>query len=128
MINKKDSIFLAHRMETFIDLVQDPQAYLDRNQDVILPESFDLKITSAALYLLGDCYLRGRGLKMPLKSTGERGALETLNNMFDAVRKEVEARPYMYPKLQGVLGRGQAAMEVELKMDGFSFWSEDEDE
>jgi len=62
-IPNADTVFLAHRLDTFMDLVQDPKGYFERNPDAILPESWDLKIISAALYLLSDCYLRGKGLK-----------------------------------------------------------------
>ena len=124
-VNQSDMVFLAHRMNTFIDLVQDPQDFFKRNPDAILLESFDLKITAAALYLLVDCYLSGKGLKYHPRSRTRENAMEALAEVVDAVDNEVEARPYLYPKLCGALGRGQAAVELDWLMDGYSKWSDE---
>ena len=126
-MEKADMIFLASRINTFIDLVQDPQGYFNRNPDAILPESLDLNITSAALYLLVDCYLRGKGLNPhPRSSTRER-ARDALTAVWEAVEQEVEGRPYRYPKLHEAIGRGQASIELDLLLQGYSLWAvEDE--
>ncbi len=127
-LNHADMVFLAKRINTFVDLVQDPQDYFHRNPDAILPESLDLKITAAALYLLVDCYLRGKGLKAHPRSRTQMLFMEALSQVMNAVDQEVDARPYMYPKLSGALGRGQAAVELDLLIDGYSLWSTEEDE
>ena len=123
-----DMVFLSNRIDTFVDLVQNPKDFFNRGPENILPESFDLKVYGAALYLLVDCYLRGKGLKThPASSTRER-AFDALGAVMEAVNHEVEARPYMYPKLHGILGRGQAAVDLDFISQGFSWWApEDED-
>ncbi len=129
--DKADVVFLAKRMDTFVDLVQDPQSYFNRNPDAILPESLDLKITAAALYLLVDCYLRGKGLRMHPRSKTEVAAMEGMTAAMEAVDQEVADRPHMYPKLQGALGRGQAAVELDFMVQGYSLWAtepEDDDQ
>jgi len=118
-----DIIFLTDRMDTFVDLVQDPQGYFSRNPDAILPESFDLKITAAALYLLVDCYLRGQGLKNHPRSSTQARAMEAMTTVWAAMVQEVAARPYMYPKLNEALGRGQASVEIDLLLQGYSNWA-----
>lgn len=127
-INKSDMVFLANRINTFVDLVQDPQDYFDRKPNAILPESFDLKITAAALYLLVDCYFRGQGIKIHPRSSTQERVMEMLPAVVVAVWQEVADRPYMYPKLDGVLGRGQAAVEIDFMVQGFSLWATEEDE
>ena len=122
--DKPDIVFLASRINTFIDLVQDPQGYFNRNPDEILPESLDLKIAAASLYLLVDCYLRGQGIKTHPRSSTQGQAIEILAAVWEGVNKEVEARPHMYPKLIGALGRGQAAVELDLRLQGYSLWAE----
>lgn len=124
-LNKPDMVFLASRIDTFVDLVQDPRRYFNRNPDAILPESLDLKITAAALYLLVDCYLRGQGLRNHPRSSTQQRAMEALTAVMGAVDQEVEARPYMYPKLKEALGRGQAAVDLDLIVQGFSLWATD---
>lgn len=119
-LNHPDMVFLANKIDTFLDLVQDPQGYFKRNPDDILPASFDHQITAMALYLLGDCYLRGKGLKLHHRSKTWESAMEALSAVMKAVAKEVKARPYMYPKLSGVLGRGEAAIELDLILQGFN--------
>lgn len=122
-LDKADMVFLANRMDTFVDLVQDPQGYFNRNPDSGLPESLDLKISAAALYLLVDCYLRGQGLRIHPRSSTHARALEAMLAAMEAVDQEVEARPYMYPKLKGVLGRAQAAVDLDRMVQGFSLWA-----
>ena len=122
MVNKADMVFLAKRMDTFMDLVQDPQGYFSRNPDLILPESLDLKITAAALYLLVDCYLRGQGLRIHPRSSTQERAMGAITAVMEAIDQEVADRPYMYPKLKGALGRGQAAVELDVMLQGFSLW------
>lgn len=124
-MNKPDIIFLADRIDTFVDLVQNPQGYFKRNKDAILPESLDLKIIAAALYLLGDCYFRGKGLSLHPRSKTREIAMEALAATMNAIHKEVEARPYLYPKLSGVFGRGEAAVEFDLLLNGYSKWQEE---
>lgn len=123
-LNHSDMVFLAKRINTFVDLAQDPQGYFNRNPDDILPESLDLKITAAALYLLVDCYLRGKGLKYHPRSSTQERAMDALTAVMEAVDQEVDDRPYMYPKLSGTLGRGQAAVELDLLLQGYSKWAE----
>jgi len=123
-VNKPDMVFLTTRIDTFVELVQDPQGYFTRNPDAELPESLDLKIIAAALYLLVDCYLRGQGLKQHPRSSTRHRASEVMA----AVRQEFAARPYMYPKLDGALGRGQAAVDLDFILQGFSLWSMGDDE
>jgi hypothetical protein len=124
-MTKADIIFLSHRFETFVDLVQDPQSYFRRHPDSILPESNDLKISAAALYLLVDCYLRGKGIIYHPASKTLGLAQEALSDIFTGIHKEVLARPHLYPKLVGILARGQAAVELDWLIDGYSKWSED---
>lgn len=124
-MNESDMVFLAGRVDTFIDLVQDPQGYFKRHQDTILPESLDLKMLAAAIYLLVDCYLRGKGLKYHPRSKTWVGAIKALYEVWNAINNEVKARPYLYPKLQGALARGEAAVELDWLIDGYSKWSEE---
>lgn len=121
---RSDSAFLAGRIDTFLDLVQDPNAYFKRHPDAILPESFDLKIIAAALYLLVDCYLRGGGLKYHPRSKTVTEAMDALSDVWQEVNKEIEARPYLYPKLSQAIGRGQASVELDWLLQGYSKWSE----
>jgi len=121
---ESDMVFLAKRLETFVDLVQDPQAYFERDRDDILPGSPDHKILAAALYLLIDCYLRGEGLKFHHASKTLVDAMDRLSVIWGTIQREVTARPYLYPKLNGALGRGQAAVELDWLLDGYSKWSE----
>ena len=126
--NKPDMVFLTNKMDTFVELLQDPPGYFNRKPDPVLPESLDLKIISAALYLLVDCYLRGQGLKLhPRSITQERG-MEALTTVWMAVTHEVAARPHMYPNLHGAFGRGAAAVDLDFMLEGFSLWSTEEDE
>ena len=126
--DKPDIVFLANRINTFIDLVQDPQGFFNRVLDGMPPKSLDIMINAASLYLLVDCYLRGRGLKIHPRSSTQDEAMETLVAVMQAIDEEVEARPYRYPKLIGVMGRGQAAIELDSMLQGFSLWAtEDED-
>lgn len=123
-MNHADAVFLGKKMETFVELVSNPQKYFERNQDSVLPESLDLKISAAALYLLVDCYLRGNGLKFHPSSKTKEEFQEALAEVWEAIRKEVESRPHMYPKLIGTVGRAQAAVDLDCLMDGFSRWEE----
>jgi hypothetical protein len=124
-IPSDDIVFLSKMMEVFTELMQEPKGYFERNPDVILPESWDLKITSAALYLLGDCYLRGKGLKYHPASKTLAAAMEALGVVWEGIIKEVAVRPYLYPRLSGVLGRGQASVELEWLLNGYSRWTEE---
>ena len=125
--NKPDIVFLASRINTFIDVVQDPQGFFNRVLDGMPPKSLDLMINAVSLYLLVDCYLRGRGLKIHPRSSTQDEAMETLVAMMQAVDEEVAARPYMYPKLSGVMGRGQAAVELDSILQSFSLWAEEDE-
>lgn len=123
-IPNNDIVFLSHMMETFTELMQDPKGYFEREPGV-LPESLDLKITSAALYLLGDCYLRGKGLRYHPASKTMREAIEAVSAIWEGVSQETAKRPYLYPKLSGVVGRAQAAVELEWLREGYSKWTEE---
>jgi len=126
-LNHADMVFLAKRINTFVDLVQDPRGYFNRHPDVILPESLDLKITSAALYLLVDCYLRGKGLKDHPRSSTQERARDALAAVWEAVEQEVEGRPYMYPKFHEALGRGRASIDLDLLLQGYSLWATEDE-
>jgi hypothetical protein len=126
-VNHSDITFLADRIDTFIDLVSDPKDYFKRHQDAILPESLDLKITAAALYFMVDCYLRGKGLKNHPRSKTLEQAVEGLSDIWAFINNEVDERPYLYPKLHGAMSRGQAAVEIEWLIDGYSKWSEQDE-
>lgn len=121
-----DMVFLANRIDTFVELVQDPQGFFKRYPDEILPGSLDHQLIAAAFYLLVDCYLRSKGLKAHPRSKTQIAFMEALTEVAEAVIKEVKARPYMYPKLSGLLGRGEAAIELDLLMQGFHFDSGEE--
>ena len=127
-LNKADMVFMANRINTFVDLVQDPQGYFARPLPDGLPESFDLKVTGAALYLLVDCYLRGQGFRMHPRSKTNEIAMEAMTAVMEAVDQEVEDRPHMYPKLEGAIGRGRAAVELDLVTQGYSLWEKEPDE
>lgn len=124
-MNNSDIVFLAHRLNTFVGLMQDPNALLKYERGDGLPESNDLRIISAGLYLLFDCYMRGMGLKYHPKSKTLDATMEKLNELYEAVRNEAEARPYLYRHLQGALGRSQATVELDFLIDGYSKWSEE---
>jgi len=121
-----DIVMLAHRIDTFVEVVQDPKGYFKRNPDEILPGSLDHQITAAAFYLLGDCYLRGKGFKDHPRSKTQVEFMEALAEVMESVSTEVRNRPYMYPKLFGLLGRGEAAIELDLLMQGFNLNSGEE--
>lgn len=126
MFPKAEGTYMATMMNTFFLLVENPDMYFAYHRDSILPESRDLKLISAALYLLGDCYLRGKGLKIHPSSKTDGLARESLFEMYEAIVSAVNQRPYLYPALAGIIGRGQAAMEIEWLLDGYSRWSESE--
>ncbi len=123
-INHSDAVFLSHQLDTFLEFVADPQAYVDRFPDPILPASFDHYKLAMALHLLADCYFRSKGLKLHPRSKTEGQAMDALLELINAVTEEVKVRPHMYPKLSGVLGRGEAAIELDLLMQGFHFEAE----
>ncbi len=124
-MNNSDIVFLAHRMNTFICMMQDPQASFKSYREAGMPESADLQIISAALYLLFDCYMRGMGLNLHPRSKTREKAMDKITELYEAVAQEVEARPHIYPKLHGALGRAQGAVELDFLIDGYSRWSED---
>ena len=118
-INHSDAVFLSHQMDTFLEFVADPQAYFDRFPDPILPKSFDHYKLAMALHLLGECYFRSKGLKLHPRSKTEGQAMDALLELIKALTEEVKVRPHMYPALSGVLGRGEAAIEMDLILQGF---------
>jgi len=83
---------------------------------------------SAALYLLVDCFLRGKGLNLNFRSKTREEGLEALSEIWTEIGKEAEARPYRYEKLYASLARSQAAVEMEWLIDGHSKWSEDDED
>lgn len=122
-IPPKDIVFMASMIETFVKLLENPERFYKESTG--LPESDDLRITSAALYFLGDCYLRGMGLKMHPASKTRVEAMEALAGLWDGINKEIEARTFLYPRLSGLIGRGKAAVELEWLVNGYSRWSDE---
>lgn len=79
-VTRSDAADLAYQFDKFLELVEDPDKYF-KDHNKMLPESRDMKALAAALFLLGDCYLRGRGLNLNPRSKTSGMAVEGLASM-----------------------------------------------
>lgn len=128
ILNHADTVFLATRIDNFIELVQEPQGCFRRMLDKSYPGSFDRQIIAAAFYLLGVCYCRGKGLKEHPRSKTQMVFLEVLSTVIEAIGKEVNARRHLYPNLSGALGRREAVVELDEIIRGFHLSSDESGE
>jgi hypothetical protein len=115
-MKKADVIFLASKMNSFLEVVEDPKAFRKSPSDISLipiPDCFDLRILSIALLLLGDTYLRAKGLIFHPRSNTKEIFMEALTSLLNRVWDEAKRRPYLYPKLSAAIRRSEAATELD---------------
>lgn len=118
-MSTRDAVFVTKKMELFVELIRDTKGFLLKHMTGTLANSPDGQLETAALWIVGDSYLRGKGIVAAF--SGEKGEayLERLGVLLKGVQDETLLRPYLYPYLKGVMDRAMAATELDMMTHHF---------
>lgn len=118
-MKKADIGFISHRMDSFINLIESPDRFFEEAGAKEITKSRDCNLISAALFIVADSYLRGRGLKYHPSSSTQPQFMEELVAILAGVQAEVKARSYLYPYLFPAIGRSIGSLESESLLEAF---------